>query len=102
MTRHLRLALLAAAALPATLRADDAGPVELQAHRSEVWCLAFSPDGKQFASASKDGTVQLRDAAGGEERHVLKGHKGDVLRLAFSPDGNRLASSGGDGTVHLW
>jgi hypothetical protein len=57
-----------AAAAPACLRgAVQAGADQLPtqpgqvlaAHSSEVWSIAFSPDGRWAASASKDGTALL-------------------------------------------
>ena len=56
--------------------------------------VAFSPDGKRLASASRDGTVKVWDAATGQEIRTLKGHTGFVTSVAFSPDGKRLASAG--------
>ena len=34
---------------------------DLTAHTNDVWCVAYSPDGKLLASGSKDGTMKLWD-----------------------------------------
>jgi WD40 repeat protein/tRNA A-37 threonylcarbamoyl transferase component Bud32 len=67
----------------------------LQGHTGGVTALAFSPDGKQVATASLDRTVKLWDAATGKELRSLR-HEESVWHLAFSPDGARLASATGD------
>ena len=64
--------------------------------------MAFSPDGKRLASASRDETVKVWDAATGQETLTLKGHTGGVTSVAFSPDGKRLASASEDETVKVW
>ena len=66
--------------------------------------LAFSPDGKRFASAggSGDPSVYLWSTATGRQIHRFHGHRRDVHGLAFSPDGHMLASGSGDTTILLW
>ena len=64
--------------------------------------VAFSPDGKTLAMASRERTVHLWDVASGKLLETLKGHSSAVSAVAFSPDGRTLASGGGDQTVRLW
>ncbi|MEU9700949.1 WD40 repeat domain-containing protein [Streptomyces sp. NPDC047981] len=68
---------------------------------SAVSSVAFSPDGRTFATGS-DNVVQLWDTATGAALTSLFGHTDDVQSVAFSPDGRILASAGIDRTVRLW
>jgi beta-lactamase regulating signal transducer with metallopeptidase domain len=77
------------------------------AHRQGIWHLAFSPDGKQIASAAADKKTRLWEVATG--RHLLTIERPvNCTCVAFSPDGRKLAISGGDhgvdppGELVLW
>jgi hypothetical protein len=67
-----------------------------------VYSVAFSPDGKRLATGGGEGTVNLWDAATGQELLTLKGHSDGVRSVAFSPDGKLLAAGSLDGTAKLW
>jgi WD40 repeat protein len=93
-----------AAAEKALHQALLSSPVRLtlRGHISDVFSIAFSPDGKRLATASADHTAKLWDALNGRELLTLHGHTGDVRGIAFSPDGKRLATASADHTAKLW
>jgi WD40 repeat protein len=91
-TNRLRLAcLLGLAAATTAPAADEPVPVmHLAGHSSEVYTVAFSPDGQLLASASGR-EVKVWDIAAGKERFTYAVKGTNVYGLAFSPDGARLA-----------
>lgn len=75
---------------------------QMDGHSAEVYCVAFSYDGKMLASASADNTIRLWDVAKGKEIGIFKGHNGAVNSVIFSLDSQTLASASTDKTVRLW
>ncbi|KKO96923.1 hypothetical protein THAR02_10976 [Trichoderma harzianum] len=74
----------------------------LEGHTGEVRSIAFSYDGKIFASSSNDNTTRLWEVSTGSHKRTLEGHIGSVNSIAFSPDDTILASSSNDNTIRLW
>ncbi|KAK6518911.1 hypothetical protein TWF281_003601 [Arthrobotrys megalospora] len=72
----------------------------LNGHSNIVSSIAFSPDGKQLASGSHDGTVMLWDTDTGARLAILENASERVLSIAFSRDG-KLASGFADSTTKL-
>jgi RNA polymerase sigma factor (sigma-70 family) len=68
----------------------------------ETYAIAFSPDGKLFASSGADKQLLIWELATGKVRHQLAAGTTRVIALAFSPDGTLLASGGSDKAVRLW
>jgi Tol biopolymer transport system component len=107
-TLRVALPFVLAAALVAATRAAPVAPappeptLTLTGHTKSVFNVAFSPDGKYLATASKDHTARLWDATTGKEVRTFKGHKLGVYSVTFSPDGKTLATSSEDQTVRVW
>ena len=76
-------------------------PSALLQHSGKVYRVVFSPDGKQLATASRDNTARLWDAATGRELQRLN-HDDRVYAVSFSPDGKQLATASYDKTARLW
>jgi WD40 repeat protein/DNA-binding SARP family transcriptional activator/energy-coupling factor transporter ATP-binding protein EcfA2 len=64
--------------------------------------LAFSHDGRHFATPNLDGTAEVWDARSGQLAASFDQHTGLVYALAYSPVGNVIATGGTDGTARLW
>ncbi|HEY2250264.1 MAG TPA: WD40 repeat domain-containing protein, partial [Planctomycetaceae bacterium] len=73
----------------------------LAGHPSPIRWVAFSPDGKQLATACFDEKIRLFDVATGTVRYLL-GHTRSIVGLDWSPDGKSLISGGWDDTARIW
>ncbi len=71
---------------------------------SEVWALAFSPDGKTLAATTgwETGQIHLYDVAGGKETRTIDAPPLRSPALAFTPDSGRLVSGMADGSILIW
>jgi eukaryotic-like serine/threonine-protein kinase len=91
---------------PAEAKIYDIASGKLRAvcrgHGEYIYSMVFSPDSKQLATASEDGSARLWSARDGTELGILRGHAVKVLSVNFSPDGKRLATTSADGTVRQW
>lgn len=71
-------------------------------HDSEIFKVAFSPDGKYLATAGKAGKAIIWDVSSGEKLQTLSNHTGEIFSTAFDPVKTRLATGSRDKTVIIW
>jgi WD40 repeat protein len=64
--------------------------------------VAFSPDGRLFATAGGDSSVRLWDSSTFKRIRTLRGHTDRVWRVDFSPDSHFLATGARNGEVKVW
>ena len=76
--------------------------VNLQGHASEIWCVAFSPDGRTAASGGKEGVLFLWDLAEAKEIRRFEPAPAPIHGVVFSRDGKQLFSCGFDACVRSW
>ncbi|MFO0863913.1 MAG: c-type cytochrome domain-containing protein [Gemmataceae bacterium] len=74
----------------------------LRGHDDVVFSIAFSPDGKQLASASFDHTIRLWKVADQSPVQTFKNHSDFVYAVAFDPMGAFLYSASKDRTVQMF
>jgi hypothetical protein len=64
--------------------------------------LAFSPDGKSFASAGQDAVCRVWDVSTGKEQRQFGIYEGATTAMAWSPSGKLLVTGGHDGNISFW
>jgi WD40 repeat protein/serine/threonine protein kinase len=77
-------------------------PHILKGHAHVVTAVTLSPDGRWFASASRDGVIKVWDVRTNAEARTLRGHNIWVENLTFSPDGKWLASADHENVTKVW
>ena len=73
----------------------------LKGHRTCVE-RGLEPGRQAAGHCEWDETVEVWDAASGQELLTLKGHTGSVTSVAWGPDGKRLATGSWDRTAKVW
>lgn len=71
-------------------------------HQRQLYCCAFSPDGRSVVAGAQDGTIVLWSLEEPEKKTLLEGHPTWVSHLAFTPDGKRLVSGDLHGGLIGW
>ena len=73
-------------------------------HQSgSVSAVAFSPNGKYLASATKESMIRLFDLVTGESRIIqAEDPKEKIRHIAFNPKGNFIAGGSEDGKIRIW
>ncbi len=64
-------------------------------------CLALAPDGKSFATGSRDKSVKVWNVSDRKELGNFQASN-NVFALAFAPDGKTLAVADGEPNVSFW
>jgi len=87
------------------LVAVDTGDVigAYEGHRDAVLSVTFAPDGRRFASGSRDKDIRLWEVGVTNRSYqVCTEHKGAVSGLAISGDGRIMASGCTANTIKFW
>jgi WD40 repeat protein len=73
----------------------------LPGHKSYVFVVAFSPDGKKLLSGDAEGMIRIWDVETKKEQIAFQAHKSRIDKACFSGDGSMIATSPGP-DVTLW
>lgn len=64
--------------------------------------VAFSANGRTFATGCDDGTIILWDTKSGDKVRRVNGNAGRIRSIVFAPDGARILTASQDQVVQLW
>lgn len=74
----------------------------IKGHVARINDLIAFPDGKRFASASRDRLIKIWDAESADQITSLNGHTSQIFALAMTGDGQSLLSTGLSGDFRIW
>jgi WD40 repeat protein len=83
---------------------QDQAVLRIKTDATQVFALAFSPDGKRLAIGSNErpNYLSVWDADTGKRVIGLEGHSDAVVSVAWSSDGKRLLTGSYDHSARLW
>lgn len=93
-----------------TIEADDHAHSDIsiqlkgiiREHKSNVWCISFSPDSTLLCTCSSDKTARIWDVETLEQRFIFNAHTDTIWCCSFAPEGDFVATGSSDKTVKLW
>src|SRR5262245_43522614 len=74
----------------------------IENHADWVFGVAFSPDGKQLFTCSRDKTAKVWDLAAKESLLTFPDHQNTVYGVGVKPDGKAGYSVGEDNQLRMW
>ncbi|SFX68583.1 nSTAND1 domain-containing NTPase [Streptomyces atratus] len=74
----------------------------MDGHTDTVRHIAWSPDGRRLATASRDGSARVFDARSGQSLLVLPSDGAMVESVTWSPDSAHVATAGRERVVRIW
>lgn len=74
----------------------------LEEHSGEVYCVAFSPDGKMLATAGEDSSCIIYDAVNFRVMQKLTQHSAPITHITWSPDSKKLLTAGKEPRARVW
>ena len=97
---------LCAAGADSILRmfSPDTGKIvrEIPTGQIEINGIAFSPDGKEFATAGDDGTIMIWDQISSQERLRFKAQPEKAFQIVYSREGSQIISCGNDPVIRIF
>jgi WD40 repeat protein len=81
---------------------ENTTPIQLEAHKDNVTCLAYQQRGVLLASAGDDGLVALWQPGKQQGALALAKHAAPVSQLAWAADDQHLAVGTAEGGVQLY
>src|SRR5207244_3232644 len=74
----------------------------LPAGGTVIYSVAFSPDGRELATAARDGMVRVFHPGPGSAVAGVSGHRSAVTGIVLASDGRTLFTRARDATVRSW
>ena len=69
---------------------------------TNLYAVAFSPDGNRLACAGQSGEIRIFETSSGKRLVTIPAARGPVFSLAFHPQENQLLTAGADGMVRIY